>query len=210
MVHTSQGEKFDTQKGPSIEKLVAKEGVDKLGYMGWMVDQGRDPRQVRGLIEATFSSSPLLFLPFLLLHLYFLSDPFIFDPSPSLLSIPILLSLSLSFPSLFQEALDLVAETLKKMSRSSSKESEELCVKTLKDTEGILGAADAQRMLVCTCPFLYSCLLRVPPPPPSPSFSSLLHLPCPPSSLASIPPILQVQSSVQYLARVFLSRPPDL
>ena len=42
-----QDEKFDTQKGPSIEELVAKEGVDKLDYMGWAVDEGADPKQVR-------------------------------------------------------------------------------------------------------------------------------------------------------------------
>ena len=41
-----QGEKFDVQKGPSIEELVAEEAVDKLVYVGWMVDQGRDPKQV--------------------------------------------------------------------------------------------------------------------------------------------------------------------
>ncbi len=35
------------QKGPSIEELVAEEVVDKLLYVGWMVDQGKDPKQVR-------------------------------------------------------------------------------------------------------------------------------------------------------------------
>lgn len=43
----AQDEKFDAKKGPSIEELVAKEGVDKLDYVGWMVDQGADPKQVR-------------------------------------------------------------------------------------------------------------------------------------------------------------------
>ena len=45
-----QDEKFDMQKGPSIEELVAREGVDKLGYMGWELDQGADPKQVSHLI----------------------------------------------------------------------------------------------------------------------------------------------------------------
>ncbi len=30
-----------------MEELVAEEAVDKLVYVGWMVDQGRDPTQVR-------------------------------------------------------------------------------------------------------------------------------------------------------------------
>ena len=46
MICTHQDEKFDKQKGPSIEELVAKEKVDKLSYVGWMVDQGADPKKV--------------------------------------------------------------------------------------------------------------------------------------------------------------------
>ena len=41
-----QDEKFDTQQGPSIDQLVAKETTDKLTYMGWEVDQGTDPVKV--------------------------------------------------------------------------------------------------------------------------------------------------------------------
>jgi poly [ADP-ribose] polymerase len=36
-------EKFDATKGPSIEELVGKEGVDKLAYMTWEIDEGADP-----------------------------------------------------------------------------------------------------------------------------------------------------------------------
>lgn len=39
-------EKFDSSHGPSIMQLVEKEGVDKLSYMGWTIDQGRDPEKV--------------------------------------------------------------------------------------------------------------------------------------------------------------------
>ena len=39
-------EKFDSSKGPSIAELVAKEGVDKLSYMGWTIDQGSNPEKV--------------------------------------------------------------------------------------------------------------------------------------------------------------------
>ena len=42
-----QDERFDQQKGPSIEELVAMEGVDNLGYMGWQVDQAADPEKVQ-------------------------------------------------------------------------------------------------------------------------------------------------------------------
>ncbi|XP_064404134.1 protein mono-ADP-ribosyltransferase PARP4-like isoform X3 [Halichondria panicea] len=38
-------EKFDSSHGPSIMQLVEKEGVDKLSYMGWTIDQGRDPEK---------------------------------------------------------------------------------------------------------------------------------------------------------------------
>ena len=31
---------------PSVEDLLSKEVVDKLGYMGWQVDQGADPVKV--------------------------------------------------------------------------------------------------------------------------------------------------------------------
>ena len=40
-----QGEKFDVT-GPSIAELVGKENVDKLDYMGWLIDQGADPKKV--------------------------------------------------------------------------------------------------------------------------------------------------------------------
>ena len=40
-----QDEKFDSS-GPSISELVGKENVDKLEYMGWLVDQGADPQKV--------------------------------------------------------------------------------------------------------------------------------------------------------------------
>ena len=42
----SQDEKFDKVKGPSIDELVSRESVDKLSYMGWTVDQGKDPEKV--------------------------------------------------------------------------------------------------------------------------------------------------------------------
>ena len=32
--------------GPSIDELVGKENVDKLDYMGWLIDQGADPKKV--------------------------------------------------------------------------------------------------------------------------------------------------------------------
>ena len=41
----SQDEKFDLS-GPSISELVGKENVDKLDYMGWLIDQGADPKKV--------------------------------------------------------------------------------------------------------------------------------------------------------------------
>ena len=41
-----QDETFDQHAGPSIEELVGKEQVDKLHYMGWMLDQAADPKQV--------------------------------------------------------------------------------------------------------------------------------------------------------------------
>ena len=45
--NTQQGEKFDEQKGPSIEELITDDDVDCLTYMGWQVDQmARDPREV--------------------------------------------------------------------------------------------------------------------------------------------------------------------
>ena len=37
---------MDPSKGPSIQELVDKEGVDKLGYMGWQLDQGANPVKV--------------------------------------------------------------------------------------------------------------------------------------------------------------------
>ena len=40
-----QDEKFDSS-GPSISELVSKENVDKLSYMGWLVDQAADPKKV--------------------------------------------------------------------------------------------------------------------------------------------------------------------
>ena len=43
-----QDEKFDLS-GPSIDELVGKENVDNLDYMGWLIDQGVDPKQVIGL-----------------------------------------------------------------------------------------------------------------------------------------------------------------
>ena len=43
----TQGERFDQQKGPAIEELVALEDVDKLGYMGWQIDQAADPQKVK-------------------------------------------------------------------------------------------------------------------------------------------------------------------
>ena len=46
-VYCEQGETFDKDTGPSIEELVGKEGVDKLDYMGWTLDQGANPMQVR-------------------------------------------------------------------------------------------------------------------------------------------------------------------
>ena len=42
----SQDEKFDKVKGPSIDELVSRESVDRLSYMGWTVDQGKDPEKV--------------------------------------------------------------------------------------------------------------------------------------------------------------------
>ena len=45
-VFPSQDEKFDPDKGPSVEQLVIQESVDKLDYMGWQVDQGADPEKV--------------------------------------------------------------------------------------------------------------------------------------------------------------------
>ena len=45
--NTQQGEKFDEQKGPSIEELITDDDVDCLTYMGWQVDQmAHDPREV--------------------------------------------------------------------------------------------------------------------------------------------------------------------
>ena len=41
-----QDEKFDLDKGPSVEQLVIQESVDKLDYMGWQIDQGADPEKV--------------------------------------------------------------------------------------------------------------------------------------------------------------------
>ena len=43
--HILQDEKFDSS-GPSISELVGKENVDKLDYMGWLIDQGADPKKV--------------------------------------------------------------------------------------------------------------------------------------------------------------------
>ena len=43
--HT-QGEKFDKERGPGIDKLVEQEDVDQLSYMGWQLDQAADPEKV--------------------------------------------------------------------------------------------------------------------------------------------------------------------
>ena len=42
---TVQDEKFHLT-GPSIDELVEKENVDKLDYVGWLIDQGTDPKKV--------------------------------------------------------------------------------------------------------------------------------------------------------------------
>ena len=53
---SSQDEKFDKVKGPSIDELVSRESVDKLSYMGWTVDQGKDPEKVSYIVTACSSS----------------------------------------------------------------------------------------------------------------------------------------------------------
>lgn len=45
IVYIPQDEKFDSS-GPSISELVGMENVDKLDYMGWIIDQGADPKKV--------------------------------------------------------------------------------------------------------------------------------------------------------------------
>ena len=49
---TVQDEKFDLT-GPSIDELVEKENVDKLDYVGWLIDQGTDPKKVQLSIYCT-------------------------------------------------------------------------------------------------------------------------------------------------------------
>ena len=52
-----QDEKFDKVRGPSIDELVSQESVDKLSYMGWTVDQGKDPEKVSYIVTVCGSST---------------------------------------------------------------------------------------------------------------------------------------------------------
>jgi hypothetical protein len=50
IIYVPQDEKFDSS-GPSISELVGNENVDKLDYMGWLIDQGADPKKVPLVVE---------------------------------------------------------------------------------------------------------------------------------------------------------------
>ena len=54
---------------PSVEDLLLKEVVDKLGYMGWQVDQGADPvkvssgSKVEGCVSCDDGNKDLVHVP---------------------------------------------------------------------------------------------------------------------------------------------------